>query len=392
MTKKTYGALALISIVLLGGIGVILWKEASKTEAPDLVLDPALNEAYASYGYEEGNTIYIGTQPLYSPTGLISEAMRHDRILEEDLQELGLKIKFHPFLKGYDVNYFLSRGLLQAGIGGDMPTLTIAATSEVVIAVKVQDGLTWLVGKQPFLLKDLKGKRIGYARGSNAHFTLLNLLASAGLSEADVKLVPMSVNDMPDALESGSIATFAAWEPTPSIAEMKHGSARRFGAPSSGYLYFRKDFAQKRPEVMRAIVAAAARSIAWLQADRANRLIASDWNLATANVLTRNTYPLSKEEDVTVAERDILFSVMAMTGGISDDDLSPEGRLAKEFAFLKDIGMIEAGVTWEKVRDSFDPKILDRILADSRGLRPLSIRTGGVSTMIDAVESVADEA
>jgi ABC-type taurine transport system substrate-binding protein len=335
----------------------------------DLLLDPAENPLYAGYEFGVSNTIYVGTQPLFSPTGLISEAMRHDLILEEDLRGLGLEIKFHPFLKGYDVNHFLNRGQLQAGIGGDMPTLTIAAASEVVIPVKIQDGQTWLMAKQSFLLKELKGKRIGYAVGSNAHYMLLNLLASAGLSVADVKLVSMPVNDMPDALERGIVAAFAAWEPIPSIAEMKFGFSRGFAAPSSGYMYFTKVFARNRPEAMRAIVASAARSIAWLRADKINRLLASDWNIVIANVLTNTTYPLSKEEDVSVAERDLMFSFMDMTGGVSDVNLSQDGRLAKEFFFLKDIGKIDEGISWEKVSDSFDPKILDEILGDPNGLR-----------------------
>ncbi len=121
MTKRTYSALVLALIALLGGISVILWEEASKTEPSDLAPDAAQNEVYASYEYEERNTIYVGTQPLYSPTGLIPEAMRHDGILEEDLRGLGLNITFPPFLKGYDVNHFLSRGHPQVGIGGDMP-------------------------------------------------------------------------------------------------------------------------------------------------------------------------------------------------------------------------------------------------------------------------------
>lgn len=377
MTKRMYIALAFVLAVLTGG--VVVYDDGYAPARTDLHLDTAENPFYAGYEFGAPDTIHIGTQPLFSPTGLISEAMRHDLVLEEDLRELGLKIQFHSFLKGHDVNSFLSRELLQAGIGGDMPTLTIAAASGVVIPVKVQNGVTWLMANQSFLLKELKGERIGYAVGSNAHFALLNQLASAGLSEADVKLVPMSVNNMPDALESGDIAAFAAWEPTPSIAEMKYGSIRCFSATSSGYLYFEKNFAKKRPKAMRAIVAATARSIAWLRADKANRLLASEWNVATANVLTNNNYPLSKEENVSIAERDLLFSFMAVTGGVADEDLSPKGKLTKEFAFLKNIGKIEAGIPWEKVRDSFDPKILNEILRDPRGLRPLSIRTEGVS-------------
>jgi ABC-type nitrate/sulfonate/bicarbonate transport system substrate-binding protein len=369
MTRRTYIVWALSTLVLLGGSGVILRQKADNTAPHEPDPGPAQNAIYAAYKYEDHNTINVGTQPLFSPTGLISEAMQNDLILEEELRVLDLRIRFHPFLKGYDVNYFLSRGFLQVGIGGDMPTLTIAATSEVVIALRVQNGLTWLVGKQPFLLRDLKGKRIGYANGSNAHFMLLNLLSSVGLSQTDVYLVPMSVGQMPGALAKGGIDVFAAWEPAPSIAKKKYGFVRSFGAQSSGYMYFGKDFADKHPKAARAIVAAATRAIAWLGSGKANRLIASQWKIATANVLTNSLYPISTEEDVEIAEEDFLFSDLTITSGISDDELSPAGRLAKEYAFLQDIGKIEADIPWEKVRDSFNRTIFDGIPRKSREYR-----------------------
>lgn len=231
MIKRRYIILAFASLVLIGGICAILWEGAVKTGSPELGIDPAQNAAYASYEYGEPNTIYVRTQPLLSPTGLITEVMWHDRILEAGILEIGFTIKFYPYFKGYDVNHFLSNGDLQGGIGGDMPTLTVAATSEVVIAVKVQNSLTWLVGRRPFLLKELKGERIGYAYGSNTHFMLLSLLSSGGLSDGDVHLIPIPVRDMPDAMERMAIYFFAAGEPIPSIAELKYGFTRCFGIP-----------------------------------------------------------------------------------------------------------------------------------------------------------------
>ena len=45
-------------------------------------------------------------------------------------------------------------------------------------------------------IKDLKGKRIAFPFGSNAHYALLQTLASSGLSEKDVDLVSLNVNEM----------------------------------------------------------------------------------------------------------------------------------------------------------------------------------------------------
>ncbi|MFK5953868.1 MAG: ABC transporter substrate-binding protein [Desulfobacterium sp.] len=113
------------------------------------------------------------------------------------------------------MNFFLGKGDIDAGIGGDMPTLTAAANFDIVIPVMIQRGFVSIVANRHMLIDQLKRKKIGYAFGSNAHYALLKTLASAGLNENDVKLIPMEVAQMPEALDAGEITAFSAWEPTP---------------------------------------------------------------------------------------------------------------------------------------------------------------------------------
>ncbi|MBZ9714698.1 aliphatic sulfonate ABC transporter substrate-binding protein [Deinococcus multiflagellatus] len=60
---------------------------------------------------------------------------------------------------------------------------------------------------------DLKGKRIGVARGSSAHFFLYNVLRRAGLDLKDVTLVPLLPPDARPAFESGGIDAWVIWDP-----------------------------------------------------------------------------------------------------------------------------------------------------------------------------------
>ncbi|UBV44932.1 aliphatic sulfonate ABC transporter substrate-binding protein (plasmid) [Deinococcus taeanensis] len=60
---------------------------------------------------------------------------------------------------------------------------------------------------------DLKGKRIGVARGSSAHAFLFSVLQSAGLSFKDVTLVPLLPPDARPAFENGSIDAWVIWDP-----------------------------------------------------------------------------------------------------------------------------------------------------------------------------------
>jgi hypothetical protein len=73
-------------------------------------------------------TIDFGYQPLWTGPASVTEVMKKDMALTEELRKLGYEIKWRPFLKGADVNVALqARGEegLEFGIGGDMPTTTV---------------------------------------------------------------------------------------------------------------------------------------------------------------------------------------------------------------------------------------------------------------------------
>ena len=142
--------------------------------------------------------------------------------------------------------FFIERGDLEAGIGGDMPALTAAAESRVLITTVVQQGFTSIVFRKNMTIEGLKGKRIGYAFGSNAHYALLQALDSGGIRENDVHLMPYEVNEMPAALDRGEIDAFSAWEPTPAEAKLQFSDQTAIHRSfTSGYLYFSRSFAEQ---------------------------------------------------------------------------------------------------------------------------------------------------
>ncbi len=67
-------------------------------------------------------------------------------------------------------------------------------------------------------LADLKGKKIGVEVGFVDHLLLLNGLKKAGLTEADVEIVPTPTNQAPQVLASGEVAAVAAWQPNSGAA------------------------------------------------------------------------------------------------------------------------------------------------------------------------------
>jgi NitT/TauT family transport system substrate-binding protein len=328
--------------------------------------DLSQHPVYSGYKFNNAeNVVNLGVQPLYSPTGFITEVMKRDTVLRKDLSALGIKAGFYPFLKGSDVNHFLRSGDIDIGIGGDMPAVTAAATMDIVVPALIQQGFTSVVANRFMLIRELRGKKIGYAIGSNAHYALLKALSTVRLSEGQVKLIPMEVNEMPEALQSGEITAFSAWEPTPAITLIKYPEnvvIHRY--LSSGYIYFTKAFSDKYPEIVRQIIAAEVRALLWMQRSGKNLLSASEWALQAAENLTSQKLKLTIEQNTALARNDILGITSPPI--IPQSDLRQNGPLQTEFEFLKTLNKIPASTNWEKVQNSFDFQVMIDVITHSK--------------------------
>lgn len=361
-----------ITIVLLTIMAVFFGSACSSETGGDTNLptasepDLSLHPIYSNYDFgHQDNIIDIGIQPLWIPPGIITETMKRDAVLQRALSEDGMEIRFHAFLKGADVNFFLKRGDLEAAIGGDMPALTVAATYDITVTSLIQHGYSSIVARKYILMPELKGKKVAYAFGSNAHFALLNSMAVVGLSEADVDLVPLDVNEMPEALAAGKIDAFSAWEPTPTIAKTQYdGIVTVQRNTISGYLYFSSSFAAKHPAAVSQIVASQLRALNWLKIDEQNLLEASGWALQTGQMLTGQELGLSVEQCATMAREDIINP--AIIAIIPEKFIEPGGLLHQEFVFLQRLEMIPPTVEWKAIQSSFDLNLAKKILRSER--------------------------
>jgi len=338
--------------------------EGKSKIAPETRSSLLKHPIYSKYEFNNSeNIINIGIQPLWAPTGLITEAIRHDAVLRVALSELGLAIKLYPFLKGDDVNFFLNRGDLDGAVGGDMPAVTAAATFDVIIPALIQYGYTSIVANRYMPLIDLSGRSIGFAYGSNAHYALLNALEYEGITEGDINLVPMDVTKMPESLHKREISAFSAWEPTPTIALNKYKDMVVIHrSVSTGYLYYKKSFAIKNRQGVNQLVAAEIRAIRWMQEDRRNLKLASGWALTESKRLLYGKPGITIEQNIDLAVNDMLGG--ASNANIPKRLLTNDGPLNKEFRFLKAIGKIPVGIGWRRVRDSFDTQITMQIVAN----------------------------
>ncbi|MFM2090712.1 MAG: hypothetical protein RLZZ127_1201, partial [Planctomycetota bacterium] len=91
--------------------------------------------------------------------------------------------------------------------------------SKGIVLTDISYGNDMIIGKPGIAsLKDLKGKKVGLEVGLVEHLLLLKGLASVGLTEADVTIVPVPTNDTPQTLASGGVDAIGAWYPISSQA------------------------------------------------------------------------------------------------------------------------------------------------------------------------------
>lgn len=363
-TKKMLAGFILTAIMILIIILFYTGKETEKNLPVDKEVNLLKHPIYSKYFFDNTDkVINIGIQPLYSPTGLILAAMQRDTVLQKALQGLGVKVRYYPFLKVNDVNFFLQNKDLDIGIGGDMPTISAAAAMDIIVPVTLQQGFTSIVATRPMLTSQLRGQRIAYPFGSIAHYIVLDVLASEDLSTSQVTLIPMDIPELAGALYRKEINAFAVWEPIAAIAIKDHqGFTAMYQQLTTGYMYFLKDFYKNHPEAAQEIVAAVVRAFRWMQSKRQNILLAGKWAKQAGESLGAQKISLSIKEMADLAQKDILG--LTSFPMVARDDLQYNGSLHGKLRFLKTQGQIPPSVTWEKIRNSFDYKILRAVLAN----------------------------
>jgi len=319
---------------------------------------------YSNYTFGESpDVIDIGIQPLWLPPGIITEVMRHDTILKQALSSQGKEVRFHQFLKGADVNYFLGRGNLEVGVGGDMPALGAVSHHNAKVASMIQQGFCSIVARKHIQISDLQGEKVGVPYSSNAHFALIAALSGVNLTINDITPVFMDVTKMPEALENKDIYAYTAWEPTPSV------SLNTFDdhiiihkGLSTGYLYFSNAFYRKNPELAKELVAAQIRAMHWIRLNRSNLRKACKWAMTAASSLSKHQMNLTESTFMQLAENDLLGH--ASSGLIPESDLTDSSSLAKEFTFLQKLDVVPTSLKWSDAVQNFDRAIIVEVLRD----------------------------
>lgn len=198
--------------------------------------------------------------------------------------------------KGYNVTWVLSAGSNKANEGLRSSALDFGSTAGAAALVARANGTSikmidvyskpeWtalVVGKNSTLntVADLKGKKVAVTKGTDPYFFLLQSLATAGLSPADVEIVNLQHADGKTALERGDVDAWSGLDPFMAQTIQQAGSRFLYRNPdfnSYGVLNVREDFSSAHPDAVQSVVNSYEEARKWAKAhpDELAALLAS---------------------------------------------------------------------------------------------------------------------
>ena len=214
----------------------------------------------------------------YQKNGVLVIA-RQQAALEKRFADRGVRIKWVEFSSGPPMLEAMSAGSVDVGAVGDSPPIFAqAAGANIVYAAgqPVSDGQGILVPDASPIrtLADLKGKRVGFTKGSSAHNVVVQALEKAGLAYSDITPVYLTPPDALAAFANGSIDAWSIWDPYYAIGEVKQKGRILINADemvrSNAFLIANRDFAQAHGSSLRDVLAVLVESAHWAESHRAD--------------------------------------------------------------------------------------------------------------------------
>lgn len=345
-------------VVVIASLSFMLSAACKKTKSVQIT-DFEKHPIYKNYKFSnDEKVIEIGVPTPWASGNHLVEIMKRDEILKEDLKKRGYKVVFFPFMKGDEINYFMRKGHIEGSIIGDMPTLVIAAEGRIDIISVFNKGSVSLVSRDIYRIKDLKGKKMAYPYGSIAHYYLFRILSENGMSENDIRHVPMDTGDILNAIRDKTIDAFTTFEPTATIYTKIDPTLHAIHRSFSSYAFFnmRKDYGEKNREAVKALISAQIRAMLWITASDENRSKASRWMADESAKIVQ--IPLGKyiKELNSISAEDISGNTDIRSIAPGPELLLQGGDISKEFEFLKTIGFIPKDRKWEDVIRHFDAR------------------------------------
>lgn len=204
----------------------------------------------------------------YNPVSLV---LKQQGLLEAEFAKDGTTIRWVLSAGSNKALEFLNAGSLDFGSSAGAAALIAKINGNPIQSIYVFSRPEWtaLVTKGDSQIKtvaDLRGQRVAVTRGTDPHIFLVRALATAGMTEKDVKLVLLQHADGRTALERGDVAAWAGLDPMMAAAEIETGGRLFYRNPEAnswGVLNVREAFAAENPETVARVLAVYEKARIW---------------------------------------------------------------------------------------------------------------------------------
>jgi sulfonate transport system substrate-binding protein len=204
----------------------------------------------------------------YNPVSIV---LKQQQLLEQEFATDKITVRWVQSLGSNKALEFLNAGSIDFGSTAGAAALIGKINGNPIKSIYVYSRPEWtalvtMPNSPIHTVADLKDQRIAVTRGTDPHIFLVRALATAGLTEHDVKLVLLQHPDGRTALERGDVVAWAGLDPMMAAAELESGARlfyRNAAANTWGVLNVREAFAAEKPELVRRVLATYERARRW---------------------------------------------------------------------------------------------------------------------------------
>ena len=212
----------------------------------------------------------------YQKNGVLVIA-RQQSVLENHFKPYGIEVKWVEFSSGPPMMEAMNVGSIDYGAVGDTPPVFAQAAGAAIVYAagqSVTNGQGILVPSNSAIrtVAELKGKRVGFTKGSSAHNFVVQTLENASLAYADITPVYLTPPDAGPAFANGSIDAWSIWDPYFAIGETKQNGRILVNTSeitkSNSFYIANRDFARNHGSLLQQIVDVTTSAAKWAEAHR----------------------------------------------------------------------------------------------------------------------------
>lgn len=212
----------------------------------------------------------------YQKNGVLVIA-RQQAALEKHFAPQGIEVKWVEFSSGPPMLEAMNVGSVDYGAVGDSPPIFAQSAGAAIVYAAGQpitNGQGILVPANSTIrsVAELKGKRVGFTKGSSAHNVIVQTLEKAGLTYADITPVYLTPPDAGPAFANGSIDAWSIWDPYFAIGETKQNGRILVNASeitkTNSFYIANRDFAKTRGAVLQQIIDVTSSTAKWAESHR----------------------------------------------------------------------------------------------------------------------------